>query len=467
MLLKLVVAGASCQYQQHSNGMNPSRYICSGALTVRDTPFVDTSLTALTSLVEKELPRKPGAGIIVGPSHAVRWRHAITNGALPKPYDDPRIIGEGGFPVWNRSIFGQVFQRHETGMPIFLILPDFRFGNSIYENRSFALGQFYNHHSHVKKHLIRPEVDAVLYRQHVENLMTWRVVFGRDLSIFDWTQMMTASEHRWTGRYVDTDGHYANPLYAEWTAWDRLRLGAKTWPETLLIKENARMRRLIVDRALHPSAIGFFLLHHMVHGDPFVAALEKAEGLWKRWLRTLVVQLTPAFETLGTVAVSGESVWFNTALRLLGDEGVALLRNAGLFLPSPEANPRTWAPDLPPGTLHAQITDTIDISDYGVGSAPRPYRVPWAVFARTVIAARHPNNAHLAVPNIERLRTITPNMQPGQIWLAHALRSGSPETLVDAGGDQAPTFIGMGVTLLLLVEALVNRSTYTHAASQD
>lgn len=421
---------------------------------MRDTPFVNMSLKTLTRLVEGELPRSPGGGMIVGPSHAVRWRHAISNGALPKPYDDSRIIGKGGFPVWNRSIFGQVFQRHETGMPIFLILPDFRFGNSLYENRGFALGQFYNHHSHVKKHLIRPEVDAVLYRQHVESLMKWRTVFGRDLSIFDWTLMMTASEHRWTGRYVDADGNYTNHVYAEWTACDRFKLGAKTWPEALLIKENARMRRLTVDGSLHPSAIGFFLLHYMVHGAPFVVALAKAENLWKRWLETLVTLITPALETLGAVAISGDSVWFNTALRLLGDEGVKLLRDVGLFLSFPEGDSCGQTPDLPPDTLHIQITDIIDISDYGVGSASDPYRVSWAAFARTVVAARHPNNAHLAVPNVEGLRGITPEMKPGQIWLAHALRSKNPETFVDAGGDQAPTFIGMGAIFLSLMDAI-------------
>lgn len=437
---------------------------------MRDTPFVDMSLKALTSLVEEVLPRKSGSGMIVGPSHAVRWCHAINNGALPRPYDDTRIIGEGGFPVWNRTIFGKIFQRHETGMPIFLILPDFRFGNSLYERRGFAVGQFYNNYTHVKKALIRSEVDAVLYRQHVESLMTWRAVFGRDLSIFDWTQMMTASEHRWTGRYVDAEGNYANHAYAEWTACDSFRLGAKAWPERLLIRENARMRRLIVDRSLHPSAIGFFLLHHILHGDAFVTALEKAEALWMQWLETLVSQLALVLGTLGAVAFSGNSIWFKTALRLLGEEGVALLREAGLFLPRPDADPRGWALDLPRGALHVQITDSIDITDYGVGSAPRPFRVSWAAFARTVVATRHPDNAHLAIPDIERLRTITPDMKLGQIWLAHALNSANPETFVDAGGDQAPSFVGMGAMLLSLVDIIVEEhsrhSAGTLAAGQ-
>lgn len=421
---------------------------------MRDTPFVDTSLTALADLVTAELPCKPGAGLIVGPSHAVRWRHAITNGALPKPYEDPRIIGEGGFPVWNRSIFGQIFYKHEAGLPIFLISPDFRFGNSLYEQRGLAIGQFYNHHTHVKKELIRPEVDAVLYRQHVENLMIWRAVFGKDLSIFDWTQMMTASEHRWTKRYVDENGNYDNRSYAEWIACDRQRLGGRSWPEAMLTQENARMRRLIVDRSLHPSAIGFFMLHHMVHGDPFVPALEKAEALWARWLEMLAGQLASRLQGIGALAVSGNSVWFNTALRLLGHEGCAILRDAGLFLPEPESDPRKAPQDLPSDALHVQITDAIDISDHGVGSAPRPFRLSWAAFARHVVSARHPANAHLAVPDVDKLSEITPDMKPGQIWLAHALRSETPETFVDNGGDQSPTFVGLAATFLWLVDAV-------------
>ena len=396
----------------------------------------------------------------------MRWRHAIRNAVLPPPYEDPRIIGEGGFPVWNRSIFGQIYRSHETGIPIFLILPDFRFGNSLFEQKGFVLGQFYNGHSHVKKHLIRPDVDAVLYRQHVENLTIWRTVYGRDLSIFDWTQLMTASEHRWTDRYVDEGGNYENRAYAEWVGCDRNRLGARSWPEGLLLRENARLRRLIVDRSLHPSAIGFFLLHHRVHGDPFMTAMEKGEALWRRWLDLLAARLAPLLDRSGPVALGGDSIWFATAGRLLGTEGCALLRGIGLHVPEPEGDPRSLPRDLPSDALHAQITDVVDVSDAGIGSAPRPFRFQWGAFARNVVAARHPDNAHLAVPGIEGMAAAAPDAKPGQVWLARALASTSPESYVDAGSDLSPSFIGMAMVLLSVAEALAEARDRRAAGTQ-
>ena len=401
----------------------------------------DARLAPLRALLRDHLPRAPGAGMIVGPSHAVRWRHAIAHDVLPRPFETTHVIGEGGFPVWNRTIFGQIFARHRTGMPIFQILPDHRFGNSLYDQRGVVAGQFYNDHTHIRRELIRPEVDAVLYRHHVENLTIWRTVFGRDLAIFDWTQLMTASGHRAAGRHLDADGRYGNRAYAEWVACDRPRLGARSWPEAMLTDGNDRLRRLVVDRSLHPSPTGFFLLHHMAVGAPFVDALSKAEELWDRWLAALARALAPALGG-APVVLGGDSIWIATARQVLGSSGLSSLAEVGLHL---------VPGDMPPGARHAEVTDAVEPGAQGDGSLSRPHVIRWGAFARNVVAARHPANAHLAVPGLDRLAS---GDGPGPAWLADALTWATPETFVDAGADLSPTFAGIAQVALTVADRI-------------
>lgn len=415
--------------------------------------LVSRRLSKLGVLLEESLPQGKGRGIITGPSHAVRWRYAIENGFLPPPFQETHTLGEGGFPVWNRTIFTQLFRSHQVGMPIFLVIPDFRFGNSLSEQPGVVSGQFYSDHTHIKRHLIRPDIDAMLYRHHVENLMIWRTVFGRDLKMFDWSMLMTASEHRWTNRYVD-GGRYDNRSYWEWVHSDRARLGALSWPVRMLETDNARLRRLTVDRALHPSGIGFFMLHHMTQGMSFMQALESAEGLWARWVAELAGLLREDLGQAEPIALHGDSIWFETALRLLGGEDIAVLNEIGLFLPDDSSDTGEPSVRCPEGALHVRVTDSVDICDPGTGSASRPLVLQWGVLARDVISRRHPDNAHLAVPDMERIAASSPRTCTGQPWLSQMLGCTRLEAFVDAGANMAPTFNGMAMLLLSIVDCL-------------
>jgi len=426
---------------------------------------VQLQLVGLHKLIKEALPQGRGKSIITGPSHAARWRHAINNNILPSPYEDQKIIGEGGYPVWNHTVFSEIFRAHKVGEPIFLILPDFRFGNSLAEESRIVSGQFYAQYTHIKSKLICPEVDAKLYRHHVENLKIWRTVFGSDLTVFDWTTLMTASEHYWTDRHIDADGRYENRNYAEWVFSDRAQIGALSWPVNLLKDENTRLRRLSVDRSLHPSGIGFFMLHYMFHGDSFLVALEKAENLWAQWVKTLVEMLAPMLAVTGPVLLTGDSAWFKVALRLLGPEDIVALNTAGLFFAKGASAIGAHQNEQPAKTCQVKLTDSVTVSDYGVGSAVRPLVFQWGCFARTIVSERHINNVHLAVPEIEKIAHAEPDAELGQIWLRERLDCESPDTFVDAGSDLAPTFSGLAMLLLTITDAI--RTNVTSRKTND
>jgi hypothetical protein len=422
--------------------------------TFRRMPSNIQWLTKLRSIVETDLSQRDGMGIIVGPSHAVRWGHAIDNEILPSPFNVTHKIGEGGTPIWNRTIFEQVFHHHIVGSPIFLISPDFRFGNSLAQEQPVVCGQFYDDHTHIDRDLIRPEIDAIMYRHHVECLSIWRRVFGQDLAIFDWTTLLTACEHITNKKYL-TDDVYSNIAYAQWMKSDRPKLGAISWPEHVLSKETTRLRRLTTDRSFHPSGIGYFALHNLSQGVPFSQALDAAEALWRRWASELTELLTPMLTRLGPVVFSGTSNWFHTFHRLLGNEEKDALTAIGLHFPpahtsgDPQAMHYTDA-------LHIHLTDDItQPKASGNGSAECPFVFQWGAFARNTIAKRKPDTAYLAVANLAELVSERRGSPLGKLWLARALEFENPETFLDAGEDLSPSFLGIAMTLITILESVV------------
>lgn len=397
---------------------------------------IEQDLRHLRDLLTEALPVRAGRGFIVGPSHAARWRHVLDLDLLPAPFAATQSLGEGGFPVWNRTVFTQLFRQHEVGQPIFLIVPDFRFGNSI-AARPFVSGQFYTDHTHIRKEAITPRIDAMMYRHQVDCLAIWRSVFGRDLMIFDWTMLMNASVHHAEGRHME-DGVYQNPSYAAWVQSDRPRLAALSWPAALLERQNDRLRSLVVDRSQHPSALGFLTQHGMMQGEGFAEALARAEAIWARWCAALVAAVQARKDR--PVALHGSSAWMDMAQWQWPAAVLDDLARAGLILPGRVA---------PPDAVHVRITDEVAHVDCGDGTAERPHRLLWGAFARTFVARRHPGNAHLAVPDLEGLAARDPLR-----WLEGALKTPRAPGFVDAGADLAPTFEGLAHVALSVMDAV-------------
>ncbi|MDB6452711.1 hypothetical protein [Falsirhodobacter sp. 20TX0035] len=395
---------------------------------------IEQDLESLRDLLTDALPARAVRGFILGPSHAARWRHVLDLDLLPAPFATTLALGEGGFPVWNRTIFAQLLRQHEVGQPIFLIVPDFRFGNSIAAG-PFVSGQFYNDHTHIRKEAITPRIDAMMYRHQVDSLAIWRTVFGRDLMIFDWTMLMNASGHHAEGRYME-DGEYQNPAYASWVQSDRPRLAALSWPPTVLEKQNDRLQRLVVDRSQHPSALGFLTQHGMMRGEAFPEALARAERVWGQWCDALAEAVRA--RATRPVVLHGSSVWLDMAQRQWSAAVLVDLAKAGLVLPGQP---------VPADAIHVRITDAVE-HVLGEGTAECPHCVLWGAFARTLVARRHPENAHLAVQDLDALVA-----QDGLRWLDAALKAPRAAGFVDAGADLAPTFAGLAFVALSVLHA--------------
>ncbi|OWU82263.1 hypothetical protein ATO6_22750 [Oceanicola sp. 22II-s10i] len=375
-------------------------------------------------------------GIVIGPSHVVRWRHAHRHGILPGLFTTTHFVGEGGLPVWHRGSLDAVLQRHRPGLPIFFILPDFRFGNSIRAQAAVSCGRFYAGHSLIRHELITPGNDALMYRHHVENLMTWRAMFGTDLRLFDWTSLATAVVHLEEQRYLE-QGQYANPHYLQWRDVDCARTGAVPHQMQNLQPQLPRLRRLFTDRSLHPSPLGFLLLHHIAAGNSFANGLKRAEDDVSDWIATLADLVEGAIGKAAPVRVTGTSVWMDWVGRVLSQDHLDRLAAAGLRL----------EPGGKPGAGDVIVTDEIGVTS-GLKRASAVIR--WGAFARTVTADRHKANRHLAVEGLEPQAEIERFQRGEGDWLSRMFALRREEALVDAGGDLAPTYMGFGTALLAI-----------------
>lgn len=407
---------------------------------------LESGFTALVDRMTQAMPALGPKGIVIGPSHVVRWRHAHRQGILPGPFDSTHFIGEGGLPVWHRGSFDAVLEHHRPGRRVFFILPDFRFGNSVRTQKHVSCGQFYAGHSLIRPEFITPGNDALMYRHHVENLMIWRALFGNDLRIFDWTSLMTAVVHLEAGRYVE-DGQYANPHYLQWRDVDCARTGAVPHRMRSLQPHLPRLRRLFIDRSLHPSPLGYLLLHHIAAGQGFAAALQQAEADFDGWIETLADLIEGTLGGGPPLRVTGASAWMDWAARLLTPAQSKRLATAGIAL----------VPGAAPSQGDVVMTDTVG------GPASDPGSVRWGAFARTVTAARHRSHAHLAVEGLDRHSEVERFRRDAGDWLSRMFAFGRDEALIDIGTDLAPTGMGFATTLLAIaVETRQRRSEASH-----
>lgn len=407
-------------------------------------PGLKNGFVNLVNRMAEAMPSIGAEGIMTGPSHVVRWRHAHDRGILPGLFGTTHFIGEGGLPVWHRGSFNSVLQNHRTGMPIFFILPDFRFGNSVRTRQPVDCGRFYAGHSLIRPELITPGNDALMYRHHVENLMAWRSMFGSDLRLFDWTSLMTAVVHLEEGRYIE-DGHYANPHYLQWRDVDCARTAAVPHQIPDLRAQLPRLRRLFIDRSLHPSPVGYLLLHHVAAGNSFANGLKRAEEDFAAWIDALAALIRKSLNGAAPVRVTGTSVWMNWAARLLLPRDLDRLSAAGLEL----------APGAAPRKGDMVVTDeTRDVAAQDRDAA----LVRWGAFARAITAARHRANGHLAVEGLDRKAEIARFRGEEGDWLSRMFAFGRDEALVDAGSDLAPTYMGFAVTLLAIATEVQQRA---------
>ncbi|WP_172329388.1 hypothetical protein [Mangrovicoccus sp. HB161399] len=397
-------------------------------------------LAALRSTALSGLEPVPGEGILAGPSHVTRWKHLAANGAVPLPFEKTHFAGGAGLPAWNRSLFEQVANCYRPGMPVVLILPDPRWGNSVLAQPEGGGDGFADGHTHVSRELISPEGDALMIRRHAAALGYWWAAFGEDLRLLPWTGLLTAHVHLERGDYW-SGGRYSYPAMESWLGGDAARVGAEDLSALLTQEAVSGYGGLYCDRSLHPSLAGYVLLMHAAAGAPFAAAMAAGQAARDRWVWRLRRRAETLLASSGPVRISGGPAWQKAARLSLGAAALEVLERAGLHFggpPRPGAtnvricSPVAAAPDEPPGT----------------GALRKPLLLPWAEIADL---ARRPGAAAADMPYREIFRGA------GFGWEDLLAEAGPPGSWTDEPGEHCPSAAGVAAVILGLLYGLAMR----------
>lgn len=229
--------------------------------------------------------------ILVGPSHIPRIQHALEKVGLPKPVPEIVYLGDGGFPIWKKSVFDQCCKIYQEGDRILLIAADFRFGNSIIDNPPHNLEShnFFDGFTHVKRELCTAENDVALKQLCLRSLNEWKSTFGKSLTILHWTLAMRTVKNRISKQHVNENGIYSHPI------WNICDADFATEVAGLANLQHSgdlsTCEKLTIDNDLHPSTLGYLYINAIAANYDHEQSLNKAKSIYMAGVNKLTSEL--------------------------------------------------------------------------------------------------------------------------------------------------------------------------------
>lgn len=230
--------------------------------------------------------------ILVGPSHIPRIRHALEVVGLPKPAQTIIYLGDGGFPIWKKSVFDDCCRQYQSGDKIILIAADFRFGNSITKDlpANFEDASFFDGYTHVTRDLCTVKNDNLLKDLCVRSLHSWKSQFGSSLTILHWTLAMRTVKNRLGKQHVDETGKYLHPVWnisESSFSGEVAGLAAVQHAEDLSAYSN-----LTIDNDLHPSTLGYLYISAISVFGTHDKSLAAAKSIYMSGINHLTSELS-------------------------------------------------------------------------------------------------------------------------------------------------------------------------------
>jgi tetratricopeptide (TPR) repeat protein len=152
---------------------------------------------------------------MTGPSHVTRLIDDVNNQRIALP-DHITLWGEGGLPIFSDRLRTNITARIKLGMEIWLMVPDFRFGNNIFKHhQSFAeLPTGYsNGFSNIDRTLITAERDKMMYDHAISILDRLVAECGGQLKLMFWCLAIREKQNLLKQKYINEQGDYVHPLW--------------------------------------------------------------------------------------------------------------------------------------------------------------------------------------------------------------------------------------------------------------
>lgn len=152
---------------------------------------------------------------MVGPSHITRWLDDINHNriaALP----NVTMWGEAGLAIFSQRMHNNILSRLNAGFEIWLLVPDFRFGNSMFNKyKDFTdLGaDRSNEFSAIDRKLITPDRDQLMYGHALKILDELVATCQGQIKMMFWCLAVRERQNINKSKYLDEQGCYNHPLW--------------------------------------------------------------------------------------------------------------------------------------------------------------------------------------------------------------------------------------------------------------
>jgi len=369
---------------------------------------------------------------VFGPSHVVRWHDHVKNGVIKSEFSSEQLKGQGGLPIWSKSLFQNASDKVNGGENIAILVGDFRFGNSIclenVNNKEILRDGFLS----INPKAIREDYDLLLFNRSISALNLLQRTLGDQVTFIFWDLFCRQIQDRLAGNYI-VEFSYKHPIWNYQYIpkilpdLNQINLGA------LLTMPMHEVNRLFIDSSLHPSQIGYYFLNNLLGKkasalDSYRLAISQFEQELSASLPKALIQEEKIF------LLTGNSIWIDTLIQILGANGQLRLARSGLIVAMPKPMPGRLSikelsnkiekkPQLLAIISSKFLNDDKDFANYFRKSisdlAHTPY-INWEIEAEHIICARgvtpnfkHGSNLQDTVKNISPLNLLTSMVELG------------------------------------------------------
>ena len=197
---------------------------------------------------------------VFGPSHCVRLAHASRTKQIEVP-PNYKIDGLGGRPIWDTELnnkISTILQADQNAI-IYIIVPDFRFGNTII-NDNFNKSK--KHYLTVDKLLIGEKNDKLMLDYCIQHLSQICKIGKERIKLIFWDlkvrELINASKKKYF-----SCGKYSHPT---WNYIDLINQFRDNAINIDALNEN-NFHNLVIDSSLHPSHFGFNIILEIIEND--------------------------------------------------------------------------------------------------------------------------------------------------------------------------------------------------------
>lgn len=273
----------------------------------------------------------PKISLIVGPSHAIRWQWSRRDGVVSGPLSAERILGIGGAPIWSGRLFEQAKSMLVEDERLAILVPDFRFGNSItLDAEAICRPLMQDGFLAMTPKAMTEKSDRIMLERGLAGLQVWHDHFGPRACYIFWCLFGRQVHDRISGKFIDS-GKYLHPTFN----YDDITKSISGLDivdlSPLLQRPMHDVRRLFIDSSSHPSQVGYLLLNGLLFDGldaltAYDSAVAQTEG-------ELVLHAQKIRADIGKpMLLTGRSVWLDVLMTTLGATGAAKLADAGLIL---------------------------------------------------------------------------------------------------------------------------------------